>query len=243
MGRLIEIKLRKKGEVITVSGFPERSIPEIIRPTGDEFGVDLTAYAVIYAEFGRFGRDKAAELQGRAPSAIIVYKYEWHNGWGEGVLLPENFNLNQVRFYKTSAQKEEEEEDERSRAAEALRLGILGAIPNVHVHMVHGHAGDVVKAEIGPRQEAFSLSEGWHVYATSIAEAQASVEKKIGTWQEWNERAIKVFVRHSGRNHEGGIEIRPSPTNSDNVEVCCDYNTRKWVFLEKIDGNWVECCN
>ena len=138
----MEIKLRRKGEVVTVDGFPENSIPKAITPTEGLEGIDLTAYSVIYAGFGRHGGDKARELHSRAPGAIVVYKYEWRNGWGEGVLLPEPFNPSRVRFYKSATQVKAEAEEAKKKAAEALREEVSKAISDVRVYVGYNQDGE-----------------------------------------------------------------------------------------------------
>jgi hypothetical protein len=71
--RDVEIKFRKKGEVITLS-FPCTTIPPALRVPEDKDGVDLTGYPVIHAAFGRRGGgEKARELHARAPNTIVVY--------------------------------------------------------------------------------------------------------------------------------------------------------------------------
>jgi len=233
----MEIKLRRKGEIVSVDGFPEHSIPETIRPTDGLEGIDLTAYSVIYAGFGRHGHDKAKELHGRAPGAIVVYKYEWRNGWGEGVLLPDRFNPSRVRFYKSAAQVKAEAEEAKKKAAESLRDEVTKAIPGVRVYVGYNHEG----VEVKPEQEAFS--DSWGVYAKSLEEAQTGVEKMRPIWEEWNERALEAFLRHSGRENPGygNIQIYPTPTHAKKVGVCYNHNDRKWVIFEKQeDGNWVE---
>lgn len=128
----MEIKFRRKGEVVTVC-FPKGSIPDAISPQDGFEGIDLTAYPVIYAKFGRYGDRKAKELHDRAPQAFIVYEFDWQNGFGEGVILPEQFNSNRVRFYKSAEQEGAEVEKKRKEDAETLREEVMTAIPGVCV--------------------------------------------------------------------------------------------------------------
>lgn len=117
---MVEIKFRRKGEVV-VENFEDRDVPESIKPAKGN-GVDLTAYSVIFASFGRHGDEKAKELHSRAPGAIVLYKYEWRNGWGGGVLLPERFNSSRVRFYSVAEAEQEREKERLANEAEEQRV-------------------------------------------------------------------------------------------------------------------------
>ena len=242
----MEIKLRRKGEVITVDGFPENSIPKAITPTEGLEGIDLTAYSVIYAGFGRHGGDKARELHSRAPGAIVVYKYEWRNGWGEGVLLPEPFNPSRVRFYKSATQVKAEAEEAKKKAAEALREEVSKAISDVRVYVGYNHDG----VEVSPEQETFA--DGWRIYAKSFDEAQTGIEKMRPLWKEWNDRVLEIFVRRGFQNPgNGNIQLvfrGPNPPYRPNERVAIGFYQKNdrgsyekgWIVLEKTDGEWVE---
>ncbi|MFH0794288.1 MAG: hypothetical protein V2A74_09690 [bacterium] len=232
----MEIKFRFKGEVRVVGGFSPNNIPTALAPTEGLEGIDLTCYSVIYVAFGRRGDEKARELQSRASGAIIVYKYEWRNGWGEGILLPDRFNPSRVRFYKTAEQEEAEAKEARKKANESLHEEVANAINGVRVYLAHEGV------EVYPEQESFC--SGWGVYAKNLGEATAGVEKMRPLWEEWNRRALGAYLRLSGRPNpgNGNIQIFPSPASSaKRVGVCFDHNARKWVIFEKQeDGSWTE---
>lgn len=230
---MAEIKLRRKGEVVTVDGV---NVPEMITPPGGLEGVDLTNYSVIYATFGRGGREKAEKLHAKAPGIIVVYKYEWRNGWGEGVLLPDRFNPARVRFYKTAAQEEKELKEKEKQSAKELCELVHRDLKGVRVRVGYGGGSVLIMAD----QESFS---DWEVRATSLEEAKAGVEKMRPLWKEWNARALEAYLRHSGRPNpgNGNIQVFPSPTlQREKIGVCFDFNSRKWVVFEKQDGAWVE---
>lgn len=230
----MEIKFRRKGEVKAIGGFPEESIPSEIRvPEGLE-GIDLTGYPVIYATFGRHGHEKAKELHTRVPATIVVYKYQWSNGLGEGVLLPDGFNPSRVRFYRSAAQEKAEAEEAKKKASEALREEVLRVIPRVSVSS--NLDGGV---EVNPEQEAFS---DWGIYAKSLEEVRVGVEKMWPVWRSWNERALEAYLRLSGRQNpgHGNIQVYPSPLHARKTVGVC-YGDRKWVIFEKQEeGVWAE---
>jgi len=115
----MELKFRKKGKIITLrfGGFipSEMNAPE-------SMDIDLTGYSVIHACFGKHGDKKAKELHDRASQTIVVYEYEWRNGWGEGIILPSPFDSRRVKFYKTEERKErEKKEEELSKMIDVLQ--------------------------------------------------------------------------------------------------------------------------
>ncbi|NTV44783.1 MAG: hypothetical protein HGA67_03770 [Candidatus Yonathbacteria bacterium] len=230
----MEIKMRRKGEVITKDGFENRSIPVAIMPPDGLTGIDLTAYSVIFATFGRGGYEKAKELHAKAPGVIVVYKYEWRNGWGEGVLLPERFNPSRVRFYKSAEQIVAEKKAANKKAMETLRQEIAEAIPGIIARIAY--SGKAL--EITPNQEVFCLS--WAVYATSLEEAKKKVAAKRPIWEEWNARGLEVFRRHSEKKNPGYESVGLVLGNSGDVaEINTDHNTQAWATLRK-DCDWIE---
>lgn len=242
----MEIRLRRKGEVITVDGFPRDSLPKAIMPPEGLEGIDLTAYSVIYATFGQHGGDKARALHIRAPSAIVVYKYEWRSGWGEGVLLPEQFDPSRVRFYKSAAQVKAEAEEAKKKNAEALCEEVAKAIVGVRVHVAYNYGGVVV----APEQEVFAYD--WAVCAKSLDEAKAKVEKMRPLWKEWNDRVLAIYARRGFQNPgNGNIQLvfrAPNPPYRPNERVGIGFYQKNdrgcyekgWIVLEKKDGEWVE---
>ncbi len=236
----MEIKLKRKGEIITV-GMPEYAVPAVLMPTEGLEGIDLTGYSVIYATFGRKGHEKAENLHKKAPKVVLVYHYEWYNGWGEGVLLPEGFNPSRVRFYKTASQVEAEQEKARKREAEALRKEVEEAIPDMIVSLGHNYEG----VEIKPHQEVFALN-GWGARADTLEEAKEKVAQRRPTWEEWNRIGIEAYLRHSDRGEnpgKGNIQISPAPFDSSitRVGVCYNHNRFRWIILERNpDGGWEE---
>jgi hypothetical protein len=237
----MEVKMRRKGDVITMGEFPESSIPDIIRdlvPEGLE-GIDLTGYSVISATFGKGGHNKAQELHAKAPGVLVVYKYSWRNGWGEGILLPERFNPSRVKFYKTTAQLVEEEQKTQEAAMVELREQILKQIPKVRVSF--GELGNDYLM-VRPDQEAFATS--WGVKANTLAQAEAGVEEMRPFWSEWNERALEAHRKHKGEGNpgRGNIQIHPNPFNSNKVGMRFGLGgSDQWLLFEKqADGRWVE---
>lgn len=232
----VEIRLRRKGKVETIGGFPESSIPEIIRPKNELEGIDLTGYPVILVIAGRHGDDRAKSVHSKAPKTIVVYKYEWRNGWGEGVFLPEKFNPKKVRFYKTESQLEEDKKEEAIKFCGELRKDVLAIIPEVNVlFCIYANYSGV---EINPKQEAFSFD--WEVRASTVEKAISEVEKVRPIWNEWNERALETYLRVSGKANPGtgNIQIHPSPTRADKVGV--KIGDEKWIIFEKKDDYWKE---
>lgn len=233
---IIEIKLRRKGEVIKVGGFPIGNIPESIRPKDELGGIDLTGYSVIFVSAGRHGGEKAKRIFVET-NAIVVYKYEWRNGWGEGVLLPEKFNSSRVVFYKTEKQKEEEKDEAEKEACKKLREAVMAAIPKVRVYLsIYSNWSGV---KISPEQEVFSMD--WGVSASSLEEAISKVAEARPLWDEWNTRAIEVYCRVSGKENPGigNIEIIPSPTRENKVGV--RIGDHRYMIFEKQENNsWKE---
>ncbi|NTV22143.1 MAG: hypothetical protein HGB03_01060 [Candidatus Yonathbacteria bacterium] len=233
----MEIKMRRKGEVITKDGFENRSVPTAIMPPNGLTGIDLTSYSVIFATFGRGGYEKAKALHEKAPGAIVVYKYEWRNGWGEGVLLPERFNSSRVRFYKSAKQALAEEKEAKKNAMEALRREIAEAIPGIIARMAYTNEA----VEIHPNQEVYSSRSAWVVYATALEEAKEEVAKMRPIWEEWNARGLEVFHRHSEKKNPGYGSIALIIGNSeDEAEINVDHNTQAWASLRKEGENWIE---
>mgnify|MGYP001565042384 CR=1 FL=1 len=234
----MEIKLRRKGEVITVDGFEFHNIPATITPAEGLDGIDLTAYSVIYASFGRQGHEKAKELRVRAPSTIIVYKYEWRNGWGCGIILPDCFNPSRVRFYKSTAQEKVEAEEAKRVVAETLHKEVTENIPGVCVRVGYNHDGVVIT----PEQETYA---DWCVCAKTFKEAEAGVEKMQPLWNEWNDRVLEIFSRRGFQNPgNGNIQVVFRP--NDQVAVGFyqkngrGFYEKGWIDLEKKNGEWVE---
>jgi len=252
----MEFKFRRKGEVVTMevplqkhilatdldfNSSRRGDIPKNICPPEEFEGIDLTGYSVIYSTFGRHGHDLAQSLHESVPNCIVLYQYNWRNGWGEGILLPENFNASKVKFYKSKQQIKIETERKRLAQYQGLYQEIKKAFPDYNL------SSDVINNEvvyIMPRQEAFSLGYGWRVRASSIEEALAGIDLKTPMWKEWNERALEVYLRLSGKPNpgNGNIDIHPSPFgNCKEIGVELDLNTSKWVWFHKQeDGSWKE---
>lgn len=237
---MIEIKFNFKGEE-TVAKFYQMQFPksiEVQKGFKGNDGVDLTAYPVIYATFGRHGGDKAWELHLRTPECIIVYAYEWTCGSGEGVILPENFDPSKLSFFKSSDQMAEEAEREEERIAQILCYEIKNEIRGVRVSIARHRKA----IEIGPaEQEVFC--DDWATYASSVEEAKIEAEKMIPFWREWNERVLSVFQTLGYEKPEKG-NTQIVFTNSNNVKIIAypkvvgKYIGKKVIYLEKREGNW-----
>lgn len=226
----MEIKLRRKGEVITVDGFVGTNIPEEINvPEGLE-GIDLTRYPVIYSVFGRHGREKAEALHAKAPGAFLVYQYEWRNGWGQGILLPDRFNPSRVLFYKTAAQEEEERKTAAASLLKELRASIVKTIPDIRAFSDEEHGYVVVTPEQLVRSD-------WSIQVKSLEDALSGVEAIRPLWEEWNVRASEAFARHFGQ-HTNNIRIDPSPAKASKVWV--NDGDRYIEFRLQEDGSWAE---
>ncbi len=239
----MEIKLRRKGEIIMVDGFSSSSIPVSMKPPAGLEGIDLTGYPVVYATFGRHGDQKASELAARCAGAIVVYKYEWRNGWGEGVLLPANFNPSRVRFYESAAQV-------KSSAEEAVKKQSFSLRETVDALGMRAYARDDGGVEYGPKQEAY-CSE-WMETGYSLEEVLKGVEARRSMWQEWNDRALSMYTRRGIENPgHGNIELifcHPKLPSRPYPKVFIGYykrepdrmSQRAWIALELRDGQWVE---
>ena len=234
----MELKLRRKGEFVLVDEFPRESVPKSMRAFIPENldGIDFTAYSVIYITGGRHVPDKAKKMAVEAPKVIIVYKYSWRNGWGEGIIIPEGFNPSQVRFYKTSAQAESEEKAKVRQGAKELQATVNESIQGVKAYGLTYNEDGV---EIMPIQEAFA---DWWVVAKTFVEAQEEVAKRMPLWKEWNVRAVEIYRRMAGQEPtEGSIQIYPSPTRVMGKRVGIRIRDGEWVIFEKRDdGAWEE---
>ncbi|QQS20999.1 MAG: hypothetical protein IPL87_00365 [Candidatus Moraniibacteriota bacterium] len=212
-------------------------MPEAILPKQGLEGIDLKGYTVIYAKFGRFGETEAKELHNKIPHAIIIYEFQWRNGFGEGVILPENFNPGRVRFYKSAEQEEADAEKKREEEVEVLRERVMATIPGVSIRAYFDDDSVVL---VTLEQEVFS---DWSVRAKSLQEAQEGVDRMRPIWEEWNTRGLEAFLRHSGKGNpgNGNIELIPSPLGSKRVGVCYDFGKQMYaVFEQQEDGSWKE---
>ncbi|MDD4289836.1 MAG: hypothetical protein PHH83_00985 [Patescibacteria group bacterium] len=231
----MQVKFRRKGEIITqwVGDVPK----EIVAPEGFE-GIDLTGYSVICIRGGkRVPRIYVSEARKNFPNSVIVYDFNYTNGFGSGIDLPENFNCSRLRFYKTEEQLEKEREEAQRAIMIALSQEIVSEIPGIRTHV--GYFNDCV--EVSPDQEAFCMD--WCVKAKDMKEAIDGVSEMMPLWKEWNRRALEVYLHLSGKENpgHGNIQIHPSPTKNDTVGVCYSNNPRRWVYFHKeSDGSWVE---
>jgi hypothetical protein len=236
----MELKIRSKGQVIIVSGFPSDSIPFNVAE-GFE-GIDLTAYSVICASFGRHGDDKAKELHSRAPGTIVAYKYEWRNGWGEGILLPESFNSSRLRFYKSAEQIEADQKAKKEEELLQLRVDVEREIPGLRVRgMASYYAPECRGVEISPEQETY----GWSLIAKSLEEAKAKVVENLPLWKEWNDRVLQAYAAHGFYNPGNGnvrliiCELKAAAGFNQRDAITGKWNGG-WILFEKRDGEWVE---
>jgi hypothetical protein len=231
----MEIKFRYKGKEKRVDGFREIDIPENIRPKGGYEGVDLTRYRVIYAHYGRGGEEKARTLAATKEGLIvIVYTYEWRNGWGQGVLLPDFFNPEKVVFYKSTEQEEKSRKEEEFKKRQELAELVEREIPGTKAQPQWLTSG--VEVCVFPVQQTWA---DWGVYASSLDEAKREVAGRRQLWEEWERRAVGVAIAHGYT--PCGLQICPSPLQAgDTVQVCLDYNRGVWVKLRREGDVWKE---
>lgn len=220
----MQIKFRRKGEIISKDIY---SVPKEWKENSEGLeGVDLTGYPVVLKTFKKRGHEQALELQKEIPGVIIVYSYSWSNGFGDGVLFPENFNPKKIRFFKSDNQVRKEEEELEHRKMVALYNQVLENIPGVKVYG-GGFNGAVT---ICPEQIVWSQT--WGVVARSLEEAKERVAKATPRWRSINEQVIARYKELTGKDPEQGIEFRKNPYNPNKYELCVDYNSRHWEFLD-----------
>ncbi len=227
----MEIKIKRKGKIIKVDNFPESAVPAKIYPPDGFEGIDLTGYPII---FSRIGQESAMKVHKRTGVAV-VYQFSRRNGWGEGVILPSNFNSGRTRFYKTDRQEKDDKARKMRIEAENLREEIKANIPEVK-SCINTRNGGV---NIALKQETFS---DWEQLVFSLEEAKASVEKMKPVWEEWNNRALEIYKKHGLKNPgNGNIQIFPSPINKRKTGISFwKEGDDKW-FLFKKEGNvWEE---
>jgi len=236
----MKVKFRKKGEVIQIdiSDALTKSFPEDLQPEkGGPEGLDLTEYSVVHVTAGRNGKKKAQKVANRISDVIVLYQYEWHNGFGAGVILPDNFNPQRVKFFETEEQLQREARDYREEKAKEVCQEIRENIPGVRVRnpRVRKQA-----ARITPMQEVYSNSDRWCVFANSLEEAKKGVEEKRPFWREWNQRILN-FLQEL-RVEDYGIGSIPISFRSDKVAVGLpetdDNWRRRYLKLEKVEGKW-----
>ena len=237
----MEIKFRMKNQVDIRGNFDEEKTRKSISFNLDHDGLDLTGYKVVYVQAGRGGYEKAHKTHQEIPDAIIIFQYDWHNGWGSGIILPENFDPSRVKSYMSGAKVLAAQAEQRELKLDQLAGKIIAEIPNVEVRT--NDYGDALS--IGPKQPVFSK---WNVSATTFEEAKAGIALKRPIWDEWNERALKIY-------HQQNL---PVPTNG-NVDIVFRtklhneyayisfykkvqdslFNQPWWFVLEKQpDGEW-----
>jgi hypothetical protein len=221
----MKIKFRRKGEVISKDIY---HVPKEWKenPEGRE-GVDLTGYPVILKTFKKRGHEQALELQKEIPGVIIVYSYSWSNGFGDGVLFPENFNPKKVRFFKSDEQIRQEKEKEEHQRMVTLYNEVNENLPGVRV-FGGGFNGAVT---ICPEQIVWSQS--WGVVARSLDEAKEKVAKATPQWKKINEQVIARYKQITGKDPENEIEFRTNPYNSNKYEFSLDDGVKRhWEFIE-----------
>jgi len=241
----MEIKFRRKGETVCIP-FPYDKIPEGISvPEGFE-GVDLTGYSVISVFGGKKVPARAEELHKQAPRAIVLWSYNWTNGFGDGIYLPENFDPRRVKFYRTQNQEEELRQQEKLAKLSDLAQEIEGAIPDVWVRVNDFNHS----VEITPRQEAFN--ERWHVYwAHDVEEAREGVARMRPLWDEVNALALRVYERRGLKAEMGSVRVKlhgyqavehpEKGVNKINVEFYDDKSsTYRLVTLCREESGWTE---
>lgn len=231
----MEVKFRKKGNVIThfVHDVPQ----EIVVPEGFE-GIDLTGYSVISIQGGKnVWKFYVPEARKNFPNSIVVYDFNYNNGFGSGINLPKNFSFDKLKFYKTAKQLKEENNKIKKQKMEELSQEILASIQGVRTSIWFDNNYVVVT----PVQEAYSSL--WGVEAKSLEEAISKVSEIMPLWKEWNERALEVYIRFSGKKNPGigNIAISPSPMKNNLVQVYYSFSPFRSVYFEKqTDGSWLE---
>ncbi len=232
----MEIKLRRKGEVLTVEGFEIEDIPvEILEIMPEELeGIDLTAYPVIYTTPGRHGPEKAQALHERIPDVFCVYSYDWANGYGQGVILPDNFNRSRVRFYKSAKQVKKEEDVAKKAQMQYLLEQIPRQVPNIIVNINQ----TTFSVSIRPDQEVYCWR--WEKVVISVAEAKEFYDSSQATWSEWNQRILNAFAESGvAEVPKGWVEL--VFTGNPAEKAVATYKDKKVVFVfENQNGRWTE---
>lgn len=239
-----EVRFQFKGQVTCVSLGKE--LPCVLNDAAQGCdGVDLTSYPVIYVRGGR--NQKRAEEVAATTGQVVVYKFEWRQGWGEGVILPENFDPRRVKFYRTEAQELRQIQSSIPDQAAALKEAILKAVPGIKVSADRLVSPGQTKAcvSISPDQESGSVY--WYVMVHSVEEAEEAVRERVALWKEWNTRALEVFARHGLPNPgKGGIQLHPGATGRERegdeigVRLKEGLEEKDWVILQLQEGDWVE---
>lgn len=246
---MFELKFRRKGKE-EVFEMKEELVPKILTPkkgVEDQKGIDLTGYPVIFASYGKRGDQKALKLHEEIPHVIIIYQYEWYNGYGEGIFLPEKFNPYKVKFFKSQSQvvaeaRKEKKEIVRNICEEVEKL--------LYKEWFFNIKEDVI--EVYPRQEVSIDCYWWKAIieirkgvGVDIKKIERILREKVPLWEKWNKKGVYLFKKYTGETpQKGGISIyyrrKMSEDCKPRMELELDLNTGWWLVLEEKEGEWVE---
>lgn len=179
-----QIKFRRKGEVVTSEEFV---LPGCLAPNGDERGVDLTKYSVIYFR----GKERLAPEILKSTGVEIVANYDrWT---GSKLFLREGFDPRKASYYKPDWQILREQnaaKEEQTRQVLNQVTHILGDEYNVSMACTQ-HA-----IEITPKNwRVYSLSSEWIVRASSVEEAITRVNERKSFWADWSRKVTDLIGR------------------------------------------------
>lgn len=205
-----QIKFRRKGEVVTSEEFV---LPGCLAPNGDERGVDLTKYSVIYFR----GKERLAPEILKSTGVEIVANYDrWT---GSKLFLRDGFNPRKATYYKPDWQILREQnaaKEEQTRQVLSQVTQILGDKYNV------GMACTSHAIEIVPKNwRVYSLSSEWVVRASSVEEAVSRVNERKSFWEDWSRRVTDLIDKFDAAGfstaevsfgQDGDIEVKYRPS-------------------------------
>jgi len=205
-----QIKFRRKGEVVTSEEFV---LPGCLAPNGDERGVDLTKYSVIYFR----GKERLAPEILKSTGVEIVANYDrWT---GSKLFLRDGFNPRKATYYKPDWQILREQnaaKEEQTRQVLSQVTQILGDKYNVGMACT-GHAIEIV-----PKNwRVYSLSSEWVVRASSVEEAVSRVNERKSSWEDWSRRVTDLIDKFDAAGFSTAevsfghneIEVKYRPAN------------------------------
>ena len=206
-----QIKFRRKGEVVTSDNYV---LPCCLTPNGDERGVDLTKYSVIYFR----GKERLARDILKSTGVEIIANYDrWT---GSKLFLRDGFDPRKASYYKPDWQILREQnaaKEEQTRKVLDQVTQILGDEYNVSMACTQ-HA-----IEITPKNwRVYSLSSEWVVRASSVEEAVSRVNERKSFWADWSRRVTDLIDRFDAAGfstaevsfgQDGDIEVKYRPAN------------------------------
>ena len=240
----MKVRFRMKGQVKEVE---IAEVPScLINPQFE--GIDLTKYPVIFVAGKRHTRERAEATFAEAKTCIVVYTYSWVNGWGDGVLLPKNFDNSRVKYYRTKEQlnKIREEYDEEFRKnflKEAREVLNEDTYELRAMYFSKGDGSKELELKAYMRMEVFCFE--MTVYGKTVTEIQQEIERVRPQWEWWNNEGLRLY-------EELGIEI-PIKGNIELKYKESDFSFRTGItsyysyfvinnisyYYDLVDNKWV----